>query len=158
VIPPFASVERYHTMGRPGFSASVLVWSAASILALIPFAAGPPQPLRCRQRRACPDDEFVGLVEQPLRHAPESEIDGAALLGVVERREGFGLLEYRPVLLVDPEVKRVLRHHAEHHPIAEHAGLAEHAPQGDAAERRELLVQEIGKIFAGDHGAPFTEA
>jgi len=54
-------------------------------------------------------------------------------------------------VVVNPEVERVVRYHPEHQPVAEHAGLAEHTPQGDAAERRELLAQELGKAVAGNH-------
>src|SRR5437773_1189597 len=73
---------------------------------------------RRRQRGLRPGDELVRLVEQPLRRAPEREIDRAALLFVAERRKGLGLFELRPVQLVDPEIKRVVRHHREHHAVA----------------------------------------
>ena len=56
------------------------------------------------------------------------------LLLVVERRKGFGFLERRAVLVINAEVECVLRHHPEHHAVAEHTGLAEHAPHCDAAE------------------------
>ena len=52
---------------------------------------------------------------------------------------------------VNPEIERVVRNHREHHPATEHAGLAEHTPHRDAAERSELLAQEIGKAVAGNH-------
>ncbi len=48
-------------------------------------------PVCRRQRGARPHDEFVGLVEQPLRHAPECEINGLALLRVIERRKRLAL-------------------------------------------------------------------
>src|SRR5262249_60922709 len=66
-------------------------------------------------------------------------------------RERLGLLECRSILIIDAEVKRVVPHHGEHEAVAEHAGLAEHAAHGDGAERRELLAQEFGKAFAGNH-------
>jgi hypothetical protein len=70
---------------------------------------------------------------------------------VAEGREGLGFLEDRPVVVINPEVEHVVRHHPEHHPVAEHAGLAEHTPHCDAAERSELLAQELGKAGAGNH-------
>src|SRR5256885_10918029 len=39
------------------------------------------------QRGARPNDELVGLVEQPLRYTPECEIYRLALLRVIERRK-----------------------------------------------------------------------
>jgi hypothetical protein len=56
-------------------------------------------------------------------------------------------------VLVDPEVERVLGHHAEHHPVAKHAGLAKHAPHRQVAKRRQLLAQEFGKAVAGNQVA-----
>ena len=108
-------------------------------------------PPRCRQRGARPGDKFIGFVEQPLRSTPEGKIDGAALLLVVEGRKGLGFLEGRPVVVINPEVERVVPHHPDHHPVAEHAGLAEHAPHGDGAERTKLFAQELGKAVAGNH-------
>ena len=106
-------------------------------------------------------DQLVRFVEQPLRHAPEGEVYRGALLLVVERRRGLRFPERRAIVLIDPEVKHVLRHHPEHHATAEHAGLAEHPAHGDAADRRELLAQEFGKAVAGDHppilGGPGSE-
>src|ERR1700730_13847265 len=75
----------------------------------------------------------------------------AALLLVAEGRKGCGFLEDRPVVVINPEVEHVVRHHPEHHPVAEHAGLAEHTPHCNAAERSELLAQERGKAVAGNH-------
>src|SRR5205823_11079730 len=89
--------------------------------------------------------------DQPLRHTPEREVDRFALLLVVQRRRRCGFLEGRPVLVVDPEIERVVRHHPQHHAVAEHAGLAEHAPHGDTAKRRELLSDEFAKAVAGIH-------
>src|SRR5438128_845436 len=43
-----------------------------------------------RQRGARPGDELFGLVEQPIRNAPEGEVDRAALLAIVERWSGRG--------------------------------------------------------------------
>ena len=57
-------------------------------------------PARRRQRYPRPGDKLIGFVEQPLRHAPEGEIDRAALLPVIERRKGFGLLEDRAVVVL----------------------------------------------------------
>src|SRR5207245_2456244 len=65
--------------------------------------------------------------------------------------KGLGFLEGRPVVVINSEVEHVVRHHPEHHPVAEHAGLAEHTPHCDAAERSELLAQELGKVVAGNH-------
>ena len=45
----------------------------------------------------------------------------------------------------------MLSHHPEHQPVAEHASLTEHTPHCDAAERGELLAQELGKAVAGNH-------
>src|SRR5262249_48696137 len=69
----------------------------------------------------------------------------------VERWKGLGFLEDRPIVVVDPEVERVVPYHAEHQPVAEDAGLAEHTPHCDPAERGELLTQELGKTVAGNH-------
>src|SRR5207248_2366640 len=98
-----------------------------------------------------PRGKFIGFVEQPLGHAPEREVYGLALLRIIEWRKRLGLPERLAVLVIHPEIKRVLRHYAQHHPIAEHASLAEHAPQCDTAERRELLAQKLGIGFAGNH-------
>src|SRR5262249_44083692 len=95
-------------------------------------------PARRRQRYPCPRDKLVGLVEQPLGRAPEREVDRSSLCRIMERREGSGLLELRPVVVVDPEVECVVGDHPEHHAAAKHAGLAEYAPHRDPAERREL--------------------
>src|SRR5947209_577717 len=69
----------------------------------------------------------------------ENVTPAPTLLFVVEGRKGFHFLEGLPVVIVNPEIKRVVPHHPEHNPVAEHAGLAEHAPHGDEAERGELL-------------------
>src|SRR6476659_2725634 len=63
------------------------------------------------------------------------------LLLVVEGRKGFGFLEGRPVVVINPEVERVVRHHPQHHPVAEDASLAEHRrivtrPSGASSSRR----------------------
>src|SRR4029453_15620508 len=108
-------------------------------------------PARRRQREASPGDKLIGFVEQPLRRPPEGEVDGAAALRVVEGRRGPGFLEGLAVVVIDPQVEHVVGHHPQHHAVAEHAGLAEHAPQADAAERRELLAQELGEAVAGNH-------
>jgi len=55
--------------------------------------------VRRRQRDARPGDEFVGLVEQPLRRAPECEVDGAALFFVVEGWRGSGQAGAKRVIL-----------------------------------------------------------
>src|SRR5439155_15970190 len=89
--------------------------------------------------------------EQPLRRAPKGKVYRGALLRVVEGRKGLGFLEGRPVVVIDPKVEHVVGHHPEHHPVAEHAGLAEHTPHRDAAERSELLAQELGKPVARNH-------
>src|SRR6185437_8054881 len=137
------SLHRQHRLALPSRRRSYL---AAPRFALC------CDPLRCCQRCARPVDQLVRLVHQPLRRAPEGEVDGAALLAVVERRGVAGFRESRPVLVVDAEVERVVGDHAQHHPVAEHAGLPEHAPHRDAAERRELIAQEFGEVVAGDHG------
>jgi hypothetical protein len=85
-------------------------------------------PARRHQRCSRPRNKLIGLVEQPLRRAPKGEIDRAALFLVVQGRNGLGFLEDRPVVVINPEVERVVRHHPEHQPVAEHAGLAEHTP------------------------------
>src|SRR5882762_10195440 len=108
-------------------------------------------PTRRRQRYSRPRDKLIGFVEQPLRRVPKGEVYGAALLLVAEGRKGCGFLEDRPVVVINPEVEHVVRHHPEHHPVAEHAGLAEHTPHCNAAERSELLAQELGKVVAGNH-------
>src|SRR5205814_5431886 len=99
-----------------------------------------------------PGDKLIGFVEQ-LRRAPKGEVYRAALLLVAEGRNGLGFLEDRPVVVVNPEVERVVCHYPEHQPVAEHAGLAEHTPHCDAAEWSELLAQEFGKAVAGNHPA-----
>src|SRR6266404_601715 len=108
-------------------------------------------PTRRRQRYSRPRDKLIGFVEQPLRRAPKGEVYRAALLLIVEGRKGLGFLEIRPVVLINPQVEHVVRHHPEHQPVAEHAGLAEHTPHRDAAERSQLLAQELGKAVAGNH-------
>src|SRR5690349_6516038 len=42
-----------------------------------------------RQRNARPGAQLVRLVEQAVRRTPEREVDGGALFGVIERREGL---------------------------------------------------------------------
>src|SRR4029077_2978384 len=76
-------------------------------------------PTRRRQRCSRPRDKLIGFVQQPLWRTPQGEIYGTALLLVVERRKGLGFLEGRPVVVVNPEVERVVRHHPEHQPVAE---------------------------------------
>src|SRR5712672_1134565 len=49
--------------------------------------------------------------EQPLRHAPKGQVYGRALFRGIERRKGLGFLEHLAVVVVDPEIVRVLRHH-----------------------------------------------
>src|SRR5438876_11746653 len=107
--------------------------------------------MRRRKRRSRPAEKLIGLVEQPVRRAPKREIDGGALLLVIEGWKGLGFLEDRSVVVINPEVERVVRHHPEHHPVTEYAGLAKHTPHGEATERSELLAQELGKAVAGYH-------
>src|SRR5260370_8529162 len=78
------------------------------------------------------------------------------LVLVVERRKGLGLLERRSVLIIDSDIEGILRHHAQHHSVAEDASLAEHASHCDVAHRRELLTQELCKGGAGNHAAPLA--
>src|SRR5258708_38546714 len=101
-----------------------------------------PQPTAPPPARRALADKFIGFVEQPLRSAPKGKIDGAALLLVVEGRKAAGFLEGRPVVVINPEIERVVPHHPDHNPVAEHAGLAEHAPHGYGAERTKLFAQE----------------
>src|SRR5262245_33076227 len=108
-------------------------------------------PTRGRQRGSRPRDKLIRLVEQPLGRAPKGEVYGAALLLVAEGRRGLGFLEGRPVVVINPEVERVVRHHPQHQSVTEHAGLAEHAPHCHLAERGKLLTQELGKTVAGNH-------
>src|SRR6516162_3166071 len=108
-------------------------------------------PARRPERRSRPRDKLIGFVEQPLRRAPKGEIYHAALFLVVEGRNGLGFPEDRPVVVINPEVERVTRHHPEYQPVAEHARLAEHTAYCDAPERGELLPQELGKAVAGNH-------
>src|SRR5690242_8770129 len=56
-----------------------------------------------RQRNARPGAQLVRLVEQAVRRTPEREVDGGALFGVIERREGLRVLEGGPVVVIDPE-------------------------------------------------------
>ena len=62
------------------------------------------------------------------------------LLLVVERRSRRSFVEGCPVLVIHPELKRVIFDHPKHQSIAEHAGLAEHAPHRDVAERCKLFA------------------
>ena len=82
-------------------------------------------------------------------------IAGASILAIkdgdVVFSKGFGFREIRAVRIIDPEVERVVGHHAEHQPVAEYAGLAEHTPHGDVAERAQLIAQKVGKAVAGNH-------
>jgi hypothetical protein len=112
-------------------------------------------PPRRRQRCSCPSDKLIGLVEQALRSAPKGEIYSATLLLIVEGRKGLGFLEGRSVIVINPEVERIVPHHSEHQPVAEHAGLTEHTPHRYSAKRGELLAQELGKAIAGDHPQSF---
>src|ERR1700746_2341173 len=105
-------------------------------------------PTRRRQRRSRPREKLIGFVEQPLRRAPKRQVYGAALLLVAEGRNGLCFLEDRPVVVINPEVERLVRHHPEHEPVAEHARLAEHTPHRDAAEGSELLASELGTAVA----------
>src|SRR5579862_7600610 len=59
-----------------------------------PLRRDPP---RRSQRRTRPGEKFIGFVEQPLRRAPEGEVDRAAALLVVERRKSLRLLEQRAI-------------------------------------------------------------
>src|SRR6476646_2136447 len=108
-------------------------------------------PTRRRQCYSCPRDKFVGFVEQSLRRAPEREVYGAALLLVVQRWKGLSFLESLAVVVIDPEVERVVPHHPQHEPVTENTSLTEHAPHCEAAERSQLLAQKLGKAVAGSH-------
>jgi len=116
---------------------AMLGLSRSSAPRCCPFSLGGDPTRRC-QRCLRPRDKLIGVIEQPLRRAPKGEVYGAALLRVVEGRKGLGFLEDRPVVVINPEVERVVPHHCEHQPVAEHASLAEHAPHGDATQRSEL--------------------
>ncbi|WP_458193735.1 hypothetical protein [Bradyrhizobium sp. UFLA05-153] len=96
-------------------------------------------------------DKFVRVVEQPIRRTPECEVYESPLLAVVQRRIGFGFGERRTVLLIYPEIQRILRDHTEHRVITEYAGLAEHASRCDPAQRGQLLTQKVGIFLARDH-------
>src|ERR1700733_5183116 len=111
-------------------------------------------PTRRCECRSCPRDKLIRLVEQPVRHAPKSEVDSNALLLVVERRNRRGFLEDFPVVVINPEVERVVRYHPKHQTVAEHACLAEHAPHCETAERSQLLAEKLGKAVAGNHLCP----
>src|ERR1700722_16961146 len=104
--------------------------------------------MRRRQRCACPGDKLIGFVEQVLRHAPKGEVYGAALLLVIEGRHGLSFLEDRPVVVIDPDVERVVCYHSQHQSVTEHPRLAEHPPHRDATKWSELLAQELGKAVA----------
>src|SRR5262245_37232707 len=78
-------------------------------------------PMRRRQRGSRPAEKLIGLVEQPLRRTPKGQIYGGALLLVVEGWKSRGFCEGGAVVVVNPEVERVVRYHPEHHPVAEYA-------------------------------------
>src|SRR5260370_389103 len=80
-----------------------------------------------------------------------SDVCSSDLLLIAEGRKGLGFLESLPVVVINPKVEHVVRHHPEHNPVAEHAGLAEHTPRCDAANRSELLAQEFGEAVARYH-------
>src|SRR5438477_3482517 len=115
---------------------------------LLSLRRNPVRRFQCCSR---PGDKLIGFVEQPLRCAPKGKVDRVAPLLIIERWKAFGFLERHPVLVINSEIERVVGHHPEHHGIAKYAGLAEHAPHRDAAERCELLAQELGKGAAGNH-------
>ena len=80
---------------------------AASIFALSPPLLSLPQPDApppVRQCRSWPHNKLIGFVKQPLWHAPKGQVYGAAILLVVERRIGRGLLEDRSVVVINPGV------------------------------------------------------
>jgi hypothetical protein len=153
--PSYApSTARASTAGGTGAASGL----AARPSFLARSAGRPPggDPARRGQRRRRAGHQFVRFVEQTLRRAPKGEIDRGTLLLVGERRAPAivpaSRAERCPIALVDPQVERVVGDHAEHHAVAEHARLAEHPAQRDAAERRQLIAQELGEAVAGDHG------
>ena len=79
------------------------------------------------------------------------ETHQATELAAQKDRAERGFREGRLVVVIDSEVKCVLRHHPKHEPVAEHAGLAEHASHCDVTERGELLAEKLGEAIAGDH-------
>src|SRR5262245_5337679 len=112
--------------------------------------------MRRRQRSSPPGDELIGLVEQPLRRAPKGEVYRAALLRIVEGRKGLGFLEGLPIVVINPEVERVVRHHPEHQPVAKHARLAKHPPHGDAAERANCSRKNSAKLLLATMVHPWS--
>src|SRR6516164_1263831 len=108
-------------------------------------------PTRGRQRYSRPRDKLIRIVEQPLRHAPEGEVNGRALLFVAEGRKGLGFLEGRAVFVINPDVECIVCYHPQHYPVAEYARRAEHRPHCDAAEWSELLAQKLCKAVSGNH-------
>jgi hypothetical protein len=61
---------------------------------------------RQRKRKPRPRDTLIGFVEQLLRRPPKRDAYGAAVLLVAEGRKGLGVLEDRPVVVINPEVER----------------------------------------------------
>ena len=80
-----ACCARYRETSAPLRPVTSLVAALMSALALYVVYARRPDPTRRGQRRSCPRGKLIGLVEQPIRRAPESEVYGMALLRVIER-------------------------------------------------------------------------
>ena len=59
--------------------------------------------------------------------------------------------EHGTIVIVDPQIQRVVSDHAEHRAVMEDTRLAEHAPERDGAERRELLAQEFDIVRRRNH-------
>src|SRR5579883_899721 len=103
------------------------------------------------QRQTRPIDKFIGLVEQPIWHTPKSEIDEFPALCVIQGGRRAGLLEGRPVFIVNSKIEDILGHHTEHRPVTEYTRLSKHTPHRDTAQRSQLLAQELGICWARHH-------
>jgi hypothetical protein len=116
--------------------------------------------LRHRKRARRPRRKLVGIVVEPFRQAPIGQgVLGrsAALLAaqVGERLAAFAL-EIRDARRIDFQIDRLAHDETEHQAVDEQAGAGEHAPNGDRAERREQVAEEIG-VHADDPSRPLCQ-
>ncbi|MGY4313176.1 hypothetical protein ACVWW1_002479 [Bradyrhizobium sp. JR3.5] len=95
------------------------------------------------ERRACPDRELLGIVEQPSRQLPvrvHRHRLGARL--VLERPAAFGF-ELRDGLLIGAEVEPGAQREREISTVSGDAVTGEHPAQRDRAENGEQVGQEF---------------
>ena len=101
--------------------------------------------LRHRQGGARPDRKLVGIVVEPVRHAPVGRHDTLArALRERERRKPL-TLEYGGIAFAGLEIDDAVRNQAEHRVVGIDAGAAEHAAHRDRAEDGKQLDDVVGR-------------